>query len=598
MRTRSKDYKTLKQKPSCTRSCFCKFDLSRLANDGKLNELRQKNLFQDSNVQLVSTDGSRHPVNRVILAFMGSTFTKKHGPLESVNEVKLSYDSSVVECLLDFLHIGNCALNNENVEQLMIFASEYKLNGLLKLGYQYILSCTNPSNVVDFYKFSQNLKCYSFTHLMEKFILLNFNQVCKNSNILAKCQSKEIQEFLKSDKLNVSEEELFNVILNWFLEFSDDDDIKIYLKHIRFILVNISFFENGILNSPLRNHPLILDAKREVQKYDRRRKATRIYSKVKTVKRRLPNELIFVIGGWNGATNSPTDVIEVFDIRSDKWTQLFEIRAPQPRSYHGLVEIQNQIYLFGGYTGSGQNGYHSTLHIFDPVTKEWMEKSPMNFPRCYSSMAVLNDRIYAIGGHNGQSRMSSMEFYDAESNQWLHLRNMEKLRSDASAVGYKNKIIIVGGFTGTDILRSTEIYDINSDQWSYGPRLNTRRSGVKTIVHNDVLYAIGGYNGSERLSSVETLDLTKLEEGAQWGFIAPMNTTRSNFSLAQIYDRIYVIGGYDGSGVINKVEYYDPEINNWIESSPMNIKRSALRAVVVKGLCNVTDFIKQTEITY
>lgn len=51
-------------------------------------------------------------------------------------------------------------------------------------------------------------------------------------------------------------------------------------------------------------------------------------------------------------------------------------------------------------------------------------------------------RIYAMGGYNGRTRMSSVERYDPDLNQWELVASMLRQRSDASAAVLDNKVIL------------------------------------------------------------------------------------------------------------------------------------------------------------
>lgn len=87
-----------------------------------------------------------------------------------------------------------------------------------------------------------------------------------------------------------------------------------------------------------------------------------------------------------------------------------------------------------------------------------------------------------------------------------------------------------------------------------------------------------------------------------------MSTPRSNFATVILDDYIYVIGGFNGkmcrsperdysqtfsaagSTTVSYVEYYDTETNQWYETSPMNLNRSALSACIISGLPNAKDY--------
>lgn len=53
----------------------------------------------------------------------------------------------------------------------------------------------------------------------------------------------------------------------------------------------------------------------------------------------------------------------------------------------------------------------SSVERYDPQTNEWRMVAPMNKRRCGVGVAVLNDLLYAVGGHDGQSYLNSVERY-------------------------------------------------------------------------------------------------------------------------------------------------------------------------------------------
>lgn len=51
------------------------------------------------------------------------------------------------------------------------------------------------------------------------------------------------------------------------------------------------------------------------------------------------------------------------------------------------------------------------MERYDPQSGDWSWKmvSPMSKRRCGVGVAVLNDLLYAVGGHDGQSYLNSIE---------------------------------------------------------------------------------------------------------------------------------------------------------------------------------------------
>ena len=51
----------------------------------------------------------------------------------------------------------------------------------------------------------------------------------------------------------------------------------------------------------------------------------------------------------------------------------------------------------------------SSVERYDPQSSEWRMVAPMSKRRCGVGVAVLNDLLYAVGGHDGQSYLNSIE---------------------------------------------------------------------------------------------------------------------------------------------------------------------------------------------
>ena len=77
-----------------------------------------------------------------------------------------------------------------------------------------------------------------------------------------------------------------------------------------------------------------------------------------------------------------------------------------------------------------------------------------------------------------------------------------------------------------------------------------------------------------------------------------MITTRSNFSVTVVEDRILVMGGYVGpeEGVTSKVEAYSGDTRVWTPCPAMRQARSALTSVTVRGLANAKTYSCQKTI--
>ena len=51
----------------------------------------------------------------------------------------------------------------------------------------------------------------------------------------------------------------------------------------------------------------------------------------------------------------------------------------------------------------------ASVERYDPQSGDWKMVAPMAKRRCGVGVAVLNDLLYAVGGHDGQSYLNSIE---------------------------------------------------------------------------------------------------------------------------------------------------------------------------------------------
>lgn len=63
----------------------------------------------------------------------------------------------------------------------------------------------------------------------------------------------------------------------------------------------------------------------------------------------------------------------------------------------------------------------------------------MNIRRSAVGAAVLGNKIYVVGGYDGNSSLNSVECYDPEMNQWKFVASMSTLRSAAGVTALNGK---------------------------------------------------------------------------------------------------------------------------------------------------------------
>lgn len=58
---------------------------------------------------------------------------------------------------------------------------------------------------------------------------------------------------------------------------------------------------------------------------------------------------------------------------------------------------------------------------YDPKTDTWTMVAPLSMPRDAVGVCLLGDKLYAVGGYDGQTYLNTMEAYDPQTNEWTQV---------------------------------------------------------------------------------------------------------------------------------------------------------------------------------
>lgn len=62
------------------------------------------------------------------------------------------------------------------------------------------------------------------------------------------------------------------------------------------------------------------------------------------------------------------------------------------------------------------------MYRYDPQTDVWTAVAPMSISRDAVGVCLLGDRLYAVGGYDGQVYLNTVEAYDPQTNEWTQVR--------------------------------------------------------------------------------------------------------------------------------------------------------------------------------
>lgn len=157
------------------------------------------------------------------------------------------------------------------------------------------------------------------------------------------------------------------------------------------------------------------------------------------------------------------------------------------------------IYVVGG-TRRESSAWNRPDDIFNTVVKydifrrQWTETTAaMEIGRILPGVAVLNNRLYVVGGERGAQILANGEVYDSLNNCWTSIKPMEMPRCDFGLCAMDdNSLLAVGGWIGDDIGDSMERYDPDKDLWTIIGNLQQRRFSMGVVSFEGLIYIVGG----------------------------------------------------------------------------------------------------------
>ena len=278
--------------------------------------------------------------------------------------------------------------------------------------------------------------------------------------------------------------------------------------------------------------------------------------------------------------------VTIENTAAKKWEVVSQL--PTGRSAFSTAVVDGKIYLIGGTLSenerSGPFGL-STVEVYNPHNNSWKRVSDMPTPRSNAGAAVVDGKIYVIGGLAATDRrmestkiLKVVEVYDPQTDTWESKQDMSQPRLSFGIGAVNGKIYVMGGanfFENQWRLDHMEVYDPDTDVWHNRPSLLTRRDGFETAVVEDSIYVIGGRGWPSIAQNgpyLATIDV--YEPGNRWRKKTDLPSLRYGFSTVVVEDEIYLIGGLEGAAFdqhVKTVESYHPKAEMWRIRKPMPI---------------------------
>jgi N-acetylneuraminic acid mutarotase len=270
----------------------------------------------------------------------------------------------------------------------------------------------------------------------------------------------------------------------------------------------------------------------------------------------------------------------------NSWT----LKAPmqKARANFGIAVVNGKIYAIGGdygdLIGNAAPADTITFHTantneeYDPTSDTWTFRKPMPTARALLGVAVYQNKIYCIGGYYGEYfNTGANEVYDPATDTWETRAPMPSFETSATANVVNGKIYVMSA-------NLNQAYDPETDSWkTKTPPPNNILSRVSAVV-DDKIYLIGSQTYE---MWVPTDIFVQIYD--------PSNDSWSVGAESQISIFETAVGATAGVFAPKRIYFfdetethvYDPESDTWTVGAPMLSPRVLARVAVINDTCYV-----------
>ena len=258
----------------------------------------------------------------------------------------------------------------------------------------------------------------------------------------------------------------------------------------------------------------------------------------------------------------------------DTWT--FKNPIPTGRGFTSGAVLDGKIYVIGGFLS--HTSITTANEMYDPATDQWTVMEPMPQARCGHATCTCNGKIYVLGGLHPNAyayAKNNIYEYDPQTDTWTQKANMPYRIAAPGIAVLNDTIYLIGGTTNyyTPPIKTVMAYEPVTETWSEKAPLLSPRALVEACVVDGKIYIIGG--GDENLHDY-AFDYVEVYEPATntWTAKTDMPTSRMALGICAMDGKVFAVGGLSHNlVVITKNEMYDPVTDTWTKKSPIQEKR-------------------------
>jgi N-acetylneuraminic acid mutarotase len=213
---------------------------------------------------------------------------------------------------------------------------------------------------------------------------------------------------------------------------------------------------------------------------------------------------IFLAGGYIAQSPGSGQVFGTkqvwrYNVAANSYTRLPDF--PIERSAGQLAYLNGNLhYISGTNLARTQDVPEHYVLSLSNLAAGWQPRAALPNPRHHAATAVINGRIYYIGGQKGHDgalvAQSDVHVYDPGSNSWTPAASLPQPRNHAmsSTVVFRGRIVVMGGQSAHGTSHSS-VYAYNpaTNSWATLNSLPvSRHSAIGGVINDTLYFSTGG----------------------------------------------------------------------------------------------------------
>ncbi|XP_035673161.1 kelch-like protein 24 [Branchiostoma floridae] len=519
---------------------FCQ-DTHSIALLQGLQELRSENLLVDV---VLSVSGKEIPCHRNVLAacsrYFRAMFCNEHRESKEHKVTIHEASASALQLLVDYAYTSKVTITEDNAVDLLESASFFQVPPVRDACTKFLsdnLSIRNCLKVVTLGgMLNPNLETDALSFAMKEFA-----EASKTPEFLDLTKD-QLVTLISSDNLSAPEEIVYMSVMKWISHDTRKrkKEMRELMELVRFPFMDKIYFIEKVQTDQVlcKCCPDIVSEARKYQAFPGEVQSPRTRPRIASGLR----EAVVVIGGKEKFVGFPSGFSSAITMTysstpsSESWVPMTTMRRTEDHGFAVAVLGMSDIIVS---TGGLQ---WKEVWLYQARPDIWSKLAPMLTNRDHCKLAVVQGKVYAIGGKISQSPVcvtADVEVYDRSLNKWTGVVPLPEPRFLHAVAVFDGSIYVMGGRDDKDCNTSTVHHFIPGDsQWYSASDMPEVGSVITASTVNGSIYVAG----------VRSKVLCYRPQEDLWTVVVTHTDIGNACGMTVFGGEIYIYGGCDNSG--------------------------------------------------